>query len=40
MFAYSMRERTLAHKKMVDDVPQDVSYSRQSVLPFQVADVY
>uniref|UniRef100_A0A7S3D2G3 Uncharacterized protein n=1 Tax=Palpitomonas bilix TaxID=652834 RepID=A0A7S3D2G3_9EUKA len=28
MFAYSMRERTLAHKKMVDDVPHDVKIRR------------
>jgi tRNA-N(6)-(isopentenyl)adenosine-37 thiotransferase enzyme MiaB len=28
MFAYSMREKTRAHRRMVDDVPQDVKLKR------------
>ena len=28
MFAYSMREKTRAHRHMVDDVPQDVKLKR------------
>lgn len=28
MFAYSMREKTHAHRKMVDDVPQETKLSR------------
>ena len=30
MFAYSMRERTHAHRKLVDDVPEDVKQARLS----------
>jgi len=28
MFAYSMRDKTHAHRKMVDNVPEDVKQQR------------
>ncbi|XP_055312909.1 CDK5RAP1-like protein [Sitodiplosis mosellana] len=36
MFAYSMREKTTAHRRFVDDVPQDVKNRRV----FEMAQVY
>jgi tRNA A37 methylthiotransferase MiaB len=33
MFAYSLREKTPAHRKYIDDVPHEVKQERYEIIP-------